>query len=98
MRQKYGERAVSQIVTYGTLGAKSVVRDVSRVMGLSYGDGDRLAKMIPNELNIDLAGAAEKNPELKTAIENEAVTKQVWDYATVLEACAATRASMRRAW
>jgi DNA polymerase-3 subunit alpha len=85
VRQKYGERAVSQIVTYGTLGAKSVVRDVSRVMGLSYGDGDRLAKMIPNELNIDLAGAAEKNPELKTAIENEAVTKQVWDYATVLE-------------
>ncbi|HEY8902543.1 MAG TPA: DNA polymerase III subunit alpha [Chthoniobacterales bacterium] len=85
VRQKYGERAVSQIVTYGTLGAKSVVRDVSRVMGLSYSEGDRLAKMIPNELNIDLEGAAEKNPELKTAIESEPVTKQVWDYALVLE-------------
>ena len=85
VRHKYGERAVSQIVTYGTLGAKSVVRDVSRVMGLSYSEGDRLAKMIPNELNIDLEAAAEKNPELKTAIENEAVTKQVWDYALVLE-------------
>ncbi len=85
VRRKYGERAVSQIVTFGTLGAKSVVRDVSRVMGLSYGDGDRLAKMIPNELNISLEKAAEKNPDLRTAIENEPVTKQVWDYATVLE-------------
>jgi DNA polymerase-3 subunit alpha len=51
VRQKYGERAVSQIVTFGTLGAKSVVRDVGRVMGLSYSEGDRIAKMIPNELN-----------------------------------------------
>src|SRR4029078_6154560 len=48
VRGKYGERAVAQIVTFGTLGAKSVVRDVSRVLGLSYSDGDRLAKMIPN--------------------------------------------------
>jgi len=85
VRRKYGERAVSQIVTFGTLGAKSVVRDVNRVLGNSYGDGDRLAKMIPNELNIDLKGAAEKNPELKTAIENEPSTKQVWDYALTLE-------------
>ena len=85
VRQKYGERAVSQIVTYGTLGAKSVVRDVSRVMGLSYSEGDRLAKMIPNELNISLEKAAETNPDLKAAIENEAATKQLWDYALVLE-------------
>jgi DNA polymerase-3 subunit alpha len=85
VRRKYGERAVSQIITFGTLGAKSVVRDVNRVLGNSYGDGDRLAKMIPNELNIDLAKAAEKNPELKTAIENEPSTKQVWDYALTLE-------------
>ncbi len=85
VRQKYGERAVSQIITFGTLGAKSVVRDVNRVLGNSYGDGDRLAKMIPNELNIDLKGAAEKNPELKAAIESEPSTKQVWDYALTLE-------------
>src|SRR5581483_5600667 len=45
VRKKYGERAVAQIVTFGTLGAKSVVRDVGRVMGLSYGDADRIAKM-----------------------------------------------------
>ena len=85
VRKKYGERAVSQIVTFGTLGAKSVVRDVGRVLGWSYGDGDRIAKMIPNELNIDLETAAKKNPELATAIEVEPAVKQLWDYATVLE-------------
>jgi len=85
VRKKYGERAVSQIVTFGTLGAKSVVRDVGRVLGWSYGDGDRIAKMIPNELNIDLKTAAKKNPELAAAIENEPAVKQLWDYATVLE-------------
>ena len=85
VRKKYGERAVSQIVTFGTLGAKSVVRDVGRVLGWSYGDGDRIAKMIPNELNIDLENAAKKNPELAAAIENEPAVKQLWDYAKVLE-------------
>ncbi len=85
VRKKYGERAVSQIVTFGTLGAKSVVRDVGRVMGLSYSEGDRIAKMIPNELNMTLVKAAEINPDLKTAIETEPATKQLWDYALVLE-------------
>jgi DNA polymerase-3 subunit alpha len=101
VRQKYGERAVAQIATFGTMGAKSVVRDVGRVMGLSYGDADRIAKMIPNELNITLAGfkkknkdtgqeehipgAIDKNPDLKKAVETEAPTAQLWQYATVLE-------------
>lgn len=85
VRKKYGERCVSHIITFGTLGAKSVVRDVGRVMGWSFTDSDRLAKMIPNELNINLADARQKNPELKEALENEAATKQVWDYATALE-------------
>lgn len=85
VRQKYGERAVSQIVTFGTLGAKSVVRDVGRVMGLSYSEGDRIAKMIPNELNITLSKAAETNPDLKQAIDSEPATKQLWEYALVLE-------------
>ncbi|HWB60675.1 MAG TPA: DNA polymerase III subunit alpha [Chthoniobacteraceae bacterium] len=89
VRKKYGEgngeRAVSQIATFGTLGAKSVVRDVGRVMGLSYGEADRIAKMIPNELNITLKTAAEKNPDLKKAIETETSTRQLWEYATTLE-------------
>jgi DNA polymerase-3 subunit alpha len=105
VRQKYGEhcggRAVAQIATFGTMGAKSVVRDVGRVMGLSYGDADRIAKMIPNELNITLdgedkknkdtgqmehiPGAIDKNPDLKKAVETEPATAQLWEYAKVLE-------------
>ncbi|HEV8184908.1 MAG TPA: hypothetical protein VGP40_03060, partial [Chthoniobacterales bacterium] len=68
-----------QIITFGKLKAKSVVRDVGRVIGLSYGEADRIAKMIPNELNITLASAADKTPELKTAITTEPSTKQLWD-------------------
>ena len=85
VRAKYGPRAVSQIITFGTLGAKSVVRDVGRVIGLSYSEADRIAKMIPNELGITLKGALEKNPELKQAVETEESTQQLWNYATVLE-------------
>jgi DNA polymerase-3 subunit alpha len=101
VREKYGERAVSMIITFGTMGAKSVVRDVGRVLGWSYGDADRIAKMIPNELGITLAGidkknketgekehiagAIDKNPELKKAVETEPAVKQLWEYATTLE-------------
>ena len=89
VRKKYGEgngeRAVSQIATFGTMGAKSVVRDVGRVMGLGYSEGDRIAKMIPNELNMTLKLAAEKNPELKKAIDTETSTRTLWQYATTLE-------------
>jgi DNA polymerase-3 subunit alpha len=85
VRRKYGERRVSQIITFGKLKAKSVVRDVGRVIGLSYGEADRIAKMIPNELNITLAQAAEKTPDLKKAIQTEPATRQLWEYANVLE-------------
>src|SRR5437016_2666152 len=85
VRQKYGERRVAQIITFGKLKAKSVVRDVGRVMGLSYRDADRIAKMIPNELNITLDGAVEKNAELKRAIATGPATRQLFDHAKVLE-------------
>jgi DNA polymerase-3 subunit alpha len=101
VRNKYGERAVAQIATFGTMGAKSVIRDVGRVMGFSYAETDRLAKLIPNELGITLAGldkknketgqiehtdgAIDKNPELRTAVENDPATRQLWDYACTLE-------------
>ncbi len=85
VRQKYGERRVAQIITFGKLKAKSVVRDVGRVMGLSYRDADRIAKMIPNELNITLDSAVEKNPELKRAVSTEPATRQLFDYAKILE-------------
>ncbi len=85
VRQKYGERRVAQIITFGKLKAKSVVRDVGRVMGWSYRDADRIAKMIPNELNITLDGAVEKNSELKRAVATEPATRQLFEYAKVLE-------------
>jgi DNA polymerase-3 subunit alpha len=85
VRKKYGERAVSNIVTFGTLGAKSVVRDVARVMDMSFTEGDRLAKMIPNELKITLAGARKKNPELKAELEQNQSAAELWKHATFLE-------------
>ena len=85
VRQKYGERRVAQIITFGKLKAKSVVRDVGRVLGWSYRDADRIAKMIPNELNITLETAAGKNAELKRAIATEPPTRQLFEHAKLLE-------------
>ena len=85
VREKYGRDAVAQIVTFGTMGAKSVVRDVARVMGLSYGDGDRLAKMIPFDLKMTLEKALKQSPELKEAYESEDVTRELIDTALILE-------------
>jgi DNA polymerase-3 subunit alpha len=85
VRQKYGGEAVAQIITFGTLGAKSVVRDVGRVMGLTYGECDRLAKMVPFELKMTLDKALKQSPELKQAYENEEVTRELIDTALILE-------------
>jgi len=83
--EKYGKDSVAQIITFGTMGAKSVVRDVARVMGLPYGDGDRLAKMIPFDLKMTLEKALKQSPELKAAYENEDVTRELIDTALILE-------------
>ena len=85
VRQKYGERCVSHIITYGTLGAKSVLRDVSRVMGLSYGDGDRLAKMIEAKPGVKLAGEYEAKEELRDMVEGSSSYRELWGHATKLE-------------
>ena len=85
VRQKYGRDCVAQIITFGTMGAKSVVRDVSRVMGLSYGEGDRLAKMIPTDLKMTLSLALKQSPEFKEAYNTEEITREVVDMAFVLE-------------
>jgi len=88
VRQKYGDRRVSQIVTFNKMNAKSAVRDVGRVIGLSYGDADRLARMIPagpGQQNITLADSALANPDLRRAIETEPATRQLWDHAILLE-------------
>jgi DNA polymerase-3 subunit alpha len=85
VRQKYGRDCVAQIVTFGTMGAKSVVRDVGRVMGLSYGECDRLARMIPFDLKMTLERALKQSPELKRAYETEEVTRELIDTAFILE-------------
>jgi DNA polymerase-3 subunit alpha len=85
VRQKYGRDSVAQIITFGTMGAKSVVRDVGRVMGLPYGDCDRLAKMIPFDLKMSLEKALKQSPEFKQAYETEEVTRELIDTALILE-------------
>jgi len=85
VRGKYGRDSVAQIITFGTMGAKSVVRDLARVNGLNYGDGDRLAKMIPNELKMDLAKALKQSPDLKQAYDSEEVTHELIETAFILE-------------
>ena len=85
VRKKYGNDSVAQIITFGTMGAKSVVRDVGRVMGLAYGDCDRLAKMIPFDLKMTLEKALKQSPEFKQAYETEDVTRELVDTALILE-------------
>ena len=72
--EKYGRNSVSQIITYGTMAAKAVVRDVGRVLGQAYGFVDRIAKLIPNDLGIKLSEAcAEGTPLAELAAEDETV-------------------------
>ena len=85
VRQKYGNDCVANIITYGTLGAKMVIRDVSRVHDLPYVEADRLAKMIPDELNIELKTAIEKSAELRHEIAGNPAAKKIIDQALVLE-------------
>ena len=82
---KYGRERVSQIITYGTMAAKAVVRDVGRVLGMAYGYVDRIAKLIPFELGITLDAALEKEPELKRLYQAEEEVKNLIDLARSLE-------------
>ncbi|MDB6095240.1 MAG: polymerase alpha subunit [Verrucomicrobia bacterium] len=85
VRQKYGNDCVANIITYGTLGAKMVIRDVSRVHNLPYAEADRLAKMIPDELNISLEDAQRKSAELRDEVAKNPAAKKIFDQALVLE-------------
>ena len=82
---KYGRDRVSQIITYGTMAAKAVVRDCGRVLGMSYGFVDRIAKLVPFELGITLDDALEKEPELKKLYDSEEEIKNLIDLARSLE-------------
>ncbi len=84
----YGRDSVSQIITYGTMAAKAVVRDVGRVMGQPYGFVDRIAKLIPFELGMTLDKALEESDELKAAYENEEEVTAIINMALKLEGLA----------
>jgi DNA polymerase-3 subunit alpha len=83
--QKYGQERVSQIITYGTMAAKAVVRDVGRVLSHPYGFVDRIAKLIPFELGITLKDAIEKEPELKRLYKQDESVQALLDLALSLE-------------
>ncbi len=83
IKDQYGENSVTQIITFGKMKARQVVRDVGRVLGYSFGEIDRLAKMIPTTLNITLEEALAQSPELKEAADGQ--FKEVIDYSKVLE-------------
>ena len=85
VRQKYGERCVSHIITYGTMGAKSVIRDVARVMGISYGEADTISKMIEAKPGVKLAGEFAEKEELRELIGSSSTYEELWDYALKLE-------------
>ena len=85
VRRKYGDDCVVQIVTFGTLAARGVIRDVGRVMDLPYAQVDTIAKMIPQELNITIDKALQMNPELKKAYEEQKEIHDLIDTAKRLE-------------
>ena len=85
VREKYGSDKVVQIVTFGTMAAKGVIRDVARAMDLPYAFADQIAKMVPNELNITLSRALTINPEFKNLYDTNEQVKQLIDMCQKLE-------------
>lgn len=83
--QHYGREKVSQIITYGSMAAKAVIRDVGRVLGHPYGFVDRLSKLVPFEIGITLTKALDQVPEFKELYDNDAEVKSLMDMALSLE-------------
>jgi len=85
---RYGADRVAHIITFGTMGAKAVIRDVARVLGFSYGEADRLAKLVPGfPLNISLDEALEKAPALAEQVKRDQRVGEMWAVARALEGC-----------
>jgi DNA polymerase-3 subunit alpha len=82
---KYGRENVAQIITFGTMAAKAAIKDVGRAMDMPYSDVDRIAKMVPNQLNIKLENALKDSPALQQAYETDAQVRELLDTAKKLE-------------
>ncbi len=85
VRRKYGQHAVAQIATFGTMAAKAVIRDVGRVLDLGFNFVDQFAKLIPNELGITLAKARELEPQIDERLQQEEGLRELWSLAEKLE-------------
>ncbi len=85
VRQKYGNGNVAHIITFGTMAARAVVRDVGRVMDMPYGKVDQIAKLVPSAVNMTLKDAISVEPELKRLIEEDKEVKDLWEIAISLE-------------
>jgi DNA polymerase III subunit alpha len=83
--QKYGRDNVAQIITFGTMAAKAAIKDVGRAMDIPYSDVDRIAKMIPTQLNITLDQAIEDSPQLREAMEKDGQIRELIQTAKKLE-------------
>ena len=85
VREKYGRDRVANIITFGTFGAKMIVRDLARVNNLEYSEANKIAKMIPDELNITLDQSVKKSPELASEISHNPVARTIIDQGQVIE-------------
>ncbi|QKJ24563.1 DNA polymerase III subunit alpha [Poseidonibacter lekithochrous] len=83
--EQYGRANVAQIITFGKLLAKGVIRDVARVLDMPYSKADAMAKLIPDELGIDLTNSYEKEPKIKELCDADPQAARVWEYALALE-------------
>lgn len=83
--ERYGADKVAQIITFGTMAAKGAIRDVGRALNMPYGEVDRIAKMVPNELGITLRRALEISTDFRNAYENEGMVKKLLDLAMAVE-------------
>ncbi len=83
--KKYSEENVAQVITFGTMKARAVIRDVGRVMGISYSDVDRIAKLVPEELGITLEKALKIEPELRNLYKSDPQIRELIDISTELE-------------
>jgi len=86
--KKYGRENVSQIITFGTMAARGVIKDTGRGMEMAYPEVDKIAKMIPLELHITLDKALAQNPDLKTLVQNDSRVRELIDVAKRLEGLA----------
>ncbi len=86
--RKYGPEHVAQIITFGTMGAKAAIRDVGRAMGWPHAEVDRIARLIPNGVNMTLDRALQENPELRQLYESDARSRELIDNARKLEGIA----------